>query len=74
MIAQKCNPKPEVRVVKMKSICENCANFMYEDETDSYYCSVNMDEDDYVRFITSKTESCPYFNFYDEYSIVRKQN
>ena len=58
----------------MKSICENCANFLYDDELDEYYCGVNMDEDDYGRFVSSNNKECPYFNFYDEYSIVRKQN
>ncbi len=58
----------------MKSICENCANYIYDDESDCYCCEADLDEDDMQRFITSKTENCPYFNFYDEYSIVRKQN
>lgn len=47
---------------------------MYDDESDEYYCGVNMDEDDYGRFVSSNKRECPYFNFYDEYSIVRKQN
>ena len=58
----------------MKSMCENCANYVYDEEYDSYFCQANMDEDDYGRLLASKTKECPYFNFYDEYSIVRKQN
>lgn len=58
----------------MKSICENCANYVYDEEYDCYCCEANMDEDEYGRFIASKAKECPYFNFYDEYSIVRKQN
>ena len=34
----------------------------------------NLDEDEMQRFMTSQTFNCPYFNFYDEYGIVRKQN
>lgn len=58
----------------MKTICENCANFVYDDEYDCYCCDAALDEDEMARFITKTTKECPYFNFYDEYSIVRKQN
>ena len=58
----------------MKSNCENCSNYIYDDEDDCYYCNVNLDEDEMQRFLTSPKFECPYFNFYDEYSIVRKQN
>ncbi len=58
----------------MKSNCENCANYIYDDESDSYYCEAQLDEDEMGRFLTRQTRECPYFNFYDEYSIVRKQN
>lgn len=58
----------------MKSNCENCSNYIYDDEDDCYYCNVNLDEDELGRFLTSPKFECPYFNFYDEYSIVRKQN
>ncbi len=58
----------------MKSCCENCANYIYDDETDCYCCDADLDEDEMGRFMTSQVNGCPYFNFYDEYSIVRKQN
>ena len=58
----------------MKSNCENCANYVYDDEDDCYYCEARLDEDDMYRFVSGQTGACPYFNFYDEYSIVRKQN
>lgn len=54
--------------------CENCSNYVYDDETDAYYCSASLDEDEMFRFLTKQTKECPYFSFYDEYSIVRKQN
>ena len=62
------------KVNNMKSMCENCANYVYDDESDCYYCESRLDEDEMHKFLTSRTENCPYFNFYDEYSIVRKQN
>ena len=58
----------------MKSNCENCSNYIYDDEYDCYCCDANLDEDEMGRFLTKQTASCPYFNFYDEYSSVRKQN
>lgn len=54
--------------------CENCSNYIYDDQDDCYYCNVNLDEDEMQRFLSSPKFECPYFNFYDEYSIVRKQN
>ena len=58
----------------MKTVCENCSNYTYDENADCYYCSADLDEDDMMRFLSLNTGSCPYFNFYDEYSIVRKQN
>ncbi len=58
----------------MKSICENCSNYIYDDEFDCYCCDADLDEDEMRYFITSQTKNCPYFRFYDEYGIVRKQN
>lgn len=52
--------------------CENCLNYEYDEEYEDYVCSVNMDEDEYIRFLREK--KCPYFRFGDEYSIVKKQN
>ncbi len=59
----------------MKStICENCANYVYDEEYDEYVCDAYLDEDDMERFLSSDNSACPYFNGYDEYGIVRKQN
>ena len=54
----------------MKSNCENCANYVYDDEDDCYYCEARLDEDDMYRFVSGQTGNCPYFNFYDEFRIV----
>jgi hypothetical protein len=54
--------------------CENCANFIYDDENECYCCDANLDEDEMRNFLIGHTNSCPYFYFYDEYGIVRKQN
>lgn len=56
------------------SNCDMCVYFVYDEDCDGYVCLANMDEDDYMRFITSREKGCPFFRVDDEYKIVRKQN
>lgn len=53
--------------------CDYCANYVYDEETETYYCDVNLDEDEYYRFLTSNVKECPYYRSGDEYKIVRHQ-
>ena len=53
--------------------CTLCADYTYDMEFSEYYCDINMDEDDFMRFISNNYKSCPYFRNGDEYEIVRKQ-
>ena len=55
-------------------ICETCAHFDYNEEYECYECLVNLDEDELYRFMQGGEFECPYFNHYDEYKVVRKQN
>ena len=57
-----------------KTVCESCANYVYDPESDIMYCDMELDEDEMQRFLASQTYNCPYYDFYDEYKIVRKQN
>ena len=57
----------------MADICEMCAHFVSDDELCDY-CSVSLDEDEMERFLTQNVKGCNYFQLYDEYKIVRKQN
>ena len=54
--------------------CERCAHYIYDDQMDYYYCDINLDEDEMARFMSQNVRDCNYFNYYDEYKIVRKQN
>ena len=36
-------------------------------------CEMDLDEDEMARFITNTFDGCPYFQYRDEYRIVRKQ-
>lgn len=56
------------------SRCDFCAYYDYDEESDQYYCEINLDEDEMQNFLSYSTWNCPYFNPYDEYKIVRKQN
>ena len=53
--------------------CDYCANYVYDEETETYYCVENLDEDEYNGFLTSNVKECPYYRSGDEYKIVRHQ-
>ncbi len=53
--------------------CESCVYYNYDDNTDMYSCEVNLDEDEMYKFLSSSYESCPYYQYYDEYKIAKKQ-
>ncbi|MGN0489643.1 MAG: DUF6472 family protein [Ruminococcus sp.] len=57
-----------------KTNCEFCANYVFDDEYQCYYCRINLDEDEMARFMQQSTYDCHYFQLYDEYKIVQKQN
>ena len=54
-------------------ICDTCANYMYDEEYEYYVCVKNLDEDEMYRFMKGEFRDCPYYQFGDEYQIVRKQ-
>lgn len=57
----------------MQLRCDECAYFEYDEDDEEYYCSVNMDEDDYSRLVESRYQTCPYYRNGDEYAVVRHQ-
>lgn len=57
----------------MPDICDMCANYVSDDELGDY-CAVNLDEDEMEKFLTQSVKNCHYFQLYDEYKIVQKQN
>lgn len=54
--------------------CEGCTNYVYNEDYECYECLVNLDEDEFAKFLTGSLESCSYYSPDDEYKIVRKQN
>ena len=57
-----------------QSNCDMCSYYVYDEDDDCYICLVDMDEDDYMRYIVSSERECPFCKLDDEYAIVRKQN
>ena len=57
----------------MAGNCEECVHYDYDDEVDAWFCTMDLDEDEMERFIRGEFTQCPYFQFQDEYRIVRKQ-
>ena len=54
-------------------ICEECNNYMYDDEEECYVCDMNLDEDDMYKFLTGNNKDCPYYQSDNEYEVVRHQ-
>lgn len=54
-------------------MCESCVFYQFDEEDEEYYCVVDMDEDDYARFVSSPRAVCPFYRLDDEYAVVRHQ-
>ena len=54
--------------------CENCQYYDYDEEYDCYMCIQELDEDEYLRVMEHGAPVCPFYRYYDEYTMVRKQN
>ena len=53
--------------------CDTCAYCGYDEEYGEYVCDIDMDEDDYIRFLSDHHTQCPYYRNGDEYLVVRSQ-
>ena len=57
----------------IQSNCESCEFYDYDEESDTYVCQMNLDEDEMINFLSSNTKNCHYYRYYDEYKSVHKQ-
>jgi len=55
------------------TICEDCNNFVYDEDYEEYTCEMDLDEDEMARFLSSTYTDCPYYIPGDEYLVVRHQ-
>jgi hypothetical protein len=53
--------------------CESCEFYDYDEEYDAYVCNARLDQDEMSNFLGGRTQSCPYYRYYDEYKSVHKQ-
>ena len=59
--------------IKRKASCESCEFYQYDDYTDSYSCTLSLDEDEMAEYVSGLTRDCKYYRFYDEYKSVHRQ-
>ena len=57
----------------MAANCDECGYYDYDEEMESWYCTMDLDEDEMMRFLTDQHYQCPYYRSGDEYRVVRKQ-
>jgi hypothetical protein len=57
----------------MADKCESCVFCNYDEEFDELVCDMDLDEDDMARFLSGRTEDCPFWRPGDEYRTARKQ-
>ena len=57
----------------MVNECDTCLYFDYDEEYDEYYCMMDLDEDEYSRSVTSRSNHCPFYRQGDDYTLARKQ-
>ena len=58
---------------KPMASCDSCEFYEYDEECDSYFCKMNLDEDEMLAFRQKTNRRCPYYRYYDEYKSVRRQ-
>ena len=54
--------------------CEDCENYDYDEESECYSCVMDLDMDEFERYVMTQHARCPYFRVRDDYRIVRHQN
>ena len=59
--------------IKRSASCESCEFYQYDDYTESYSCTLSLDEDEMADFLGYRANECKYYRFYDEYKSVNRQ-
>lgn len=72
-MSQKSEPK-KAAVKPRQTNCESCEYYDLDEDWGEYVCTMDLDEDEMVRFLTGQNKGCPYYKYYDEYKLVQKQN
>ena len=55
-------------------LCEDCVYYSYDEESDSYYCDQQLDEDEMAYFLRGKLTACPFYHGgQSDYYLAGKQ-
>lgn len=61
----------------LTSNCEDCDYYEWDEESEAFFCSCGMDEDDLARLVEGRSHGkggyCPYYRHQDEYQLVKHQ-
>ena len=53
--------------------CDSCTHYLYDEDSESYYCDIDLDEDEMYRFLSGSNRDCSYYENDNEYLVVRHQ-
>ena len=73
LCSDRSRPRQRIFTKTMQNECDTCAYFAFDEEYGDYLCEIDMDEDEYARFLTDSHYSCPYYRNGDDYAVVRHQ-
>lgn len=57
----------------MAANCDECVHYDYDQETETYFCGVDLDEDEMERFLRGTNDGCPFYRRDDDYASARRQ-
>ena len=57
----------------MAANCGECVHYDYDEETETFFCGVDLDEDEMERFLRGTNDGCPFYRRGDDYSTARRQ-
>ena len=57
----------------MSNICEDCVCYDYDEELESFICTMDLDEDEMERFLRGLGGDCPFYRRGGEYETARRQ-
>ena len=57
----------------MASNCEECVHYDFDEETETYFCTMDLDEDEMERFLRRAGGACSFYRRGDDYTTAKKQ-
>ena len=57
----------------MGNICEDCVCYDYDEELESFVCTMDLDEDEMERFLFFTNTACPFYRPGGGYKTAARQ-